>query len=99
MSATPATDSALDAALARLATAVDSLDSAVRRRKAREAASADAGTELALMQEDRARLAEELDSALDRLNRLDAAAAESAQRIDLAIAQVRTVLDDTASGA
>ncbi|MGL4323547.1 MAG: DUF4164 family protein [Beijerinckiaceae bacterium] len=89
---------ALDQVLLRLGTALDGLDAAIARRAARDAGQLNRDSELALMQEDRARLADELDDALTRLSRLDVAAAETAERLDRAMASVRTVLDALPEG-
>ena len=89
---------ALDQVLLRLGSALDGLDAAIARRAARDAGQLNRDSELALMQEDRARLADELDDALTRLSRLDAAAAETAERLDRAMASVRTVLDALPEG-
>jgi len=75
--------------LRRMRAAIDLLEAAVERRARLDARRGDADEELALMQDDRARLAVELDGALDRNRALDAANAEAAKLL----AQANTALD------
>lgn len=72
---------ALERSLKRLADAVASLERAAERRMRRDEARASAEEEYALMQDDRSRLAVELDSALDRSRALEAANAEAGARL------------------
>lgn len=83
----------LDRALARLAAALDGLETVAGLRVARDGARPEVEAELSIMQEDRARLAQDLDSALARNGRLDAALSESGERIDRAMGSIRAVLD------
>lgn len=83
---------ALDTALTRLDAALVSLEAAVSRRLAVEARRGDADLELSVMQDDRARLAVELDGALTRLKRVEAAAGEVDRRVERAMAEIRTVI-------
>ena len=64
---------ALEQSLKRLAAAVDLLERAAERRMRHDEARANAEEEYALMQDDRSRLAVELDAALDRSRALEAA--------------------------
>ena len=86
-------ESAIDAAVKRLAMALDALDAAVERR-----AQADR-TEVALLGHvqalglDRARLADTLDGEAARSRRLETANREVAQRLDTAIASIQSVLE------
>lgn len=89
----------IDQALARLGAALGVLEAAASRRLEAERSKSSLETELALMQDDRARLAVELDGALARAGRLDATVEELARRIDRAIHQVRGVLDGDAAPA
>ncbi len=89
---------ALDRALARLASALEGLETVVGLRVAHEGARPDVEAELAAMQDDRARLAQDLDMALARAGRLDAALAESGERIDRAVGEVRAALGQAAQG-
>nr|WP_293867020.1 DUF4164 domain-containing protein [uncultured Alsobacter sp.] len=86
----------VDQALARLGAALGVLEAAASRRLEAERSKSSLETELALMQDDRARLAVELDGALARAGRLDATVEELARRIDRAIHNVRGVLDGDA---
>ncbi len=83
---------ALQRALGRLHGAIDALDAAAERRAEAEAARADADAEYAVMQDDRSRLAVELDAALARNRALDRVADEVAARVDRAGATVRDIL-------
>jgi chromosome segregation ATPase len=71
----------LDAALARLTAALDQLDAAAQRRSALDAQRRDLVEELAVMQDDRARLAAELDGATARAQGLEAAQVEVGRRL------------------
>jgi hypothetical protein len=75
--------------LRRMRAAIDLLEAALERRARRDAQRGDADEELTLMQDDRARLAVELDSALDRSRALKAANVEAAKRL----AQASAALD------
>ncbi|HST94110.1 MAG TPA: DUF4164 domain-containing protein [Microvirga sp.] len=82
----------LDDAMKRLEMALGLLEASVSRRLESERRRGDLETELQLMQDDRARLAVELDSALTRLNRFEAAADDVSRRVREAIGAVQTVL-------
>ncbi len=82
----------LEPSLKRLRAAIDLLEAAVERRARQDSARADVQEELALMQDDRARLAVELDGALDRNRGLLSANAEAARRLSRAGAAIRAVL-------
>lgn len=83
--------SSAEAALARLSTALARLESAVSRRLEDERHE-DREAELALMAEDRARLAAALDAASARLAQVEATTGEVGVRIDRAIGAVERVL-------
>ncbi len=83
----------LEPSLKRLRAAIDLLEAAVERRMRQDDAQGDAQEELALMQDDRARLAVELDGALDRNRGLLAANREAARLLGRAGAAVRSVVD------
>ncbi|MET0605233.1 MAG: DUF4164 family protein [Beijerinckiaceae bacterium] len=87
---------ALDRALARLAAALDGLETVVGLKLAHEGARPELEAELSVMQEDRARLAQDLDMALARAGALDAALAETGERIDRAIGEIRAALEPAA---
>ena len=79
--------------LMRLRSAVESLEQAEARRRENQRQTGPIETELALMQDDRARLATELDAALARSNRVETWADDLTRRIDAAMTAVRAVLD------
>lgn len=89
--------SQLDAALKRLEEALGLLEVAVTRRLDAERGRTDRETELQIMQDDRAQLALDLDTALARLHRFETAADEIGQRVERAMGAVRAALDDTIS--
>jgi len=88
----------LEPSLKRLRAAIDLLEAAVERRARQDSARADVQEELALMQDDRARLAVELDGALDRNRGLLSANAEAARRLSRAGAAIRAVIAGAAGG-
>jgi hypothetical protein len=83
----------LKAALKRLTAALDQLEAAAERRAKAESERNDLEEELALMQDDRSRLAVELDGALARGRALDVASTEVAQRLRSAGAVLRALLE------
>jgi hypothetical protein len=83
----------LEPSLKRLRAAIDLLEGAIERRLRQEEAQGDSREELALMQDDRARLAVELDSALETNRGLMAANEEAARRLAQAGAAIRAVLE------
>jgi hypothetical protein len=88
----------LEPSLKRLRAAIDLLEGAIERRLRQEEAQGDAMEELALMQDDRARLAVELDSALETNRGLLAANEEAARRLAQAGAAIRAVLQRATGG-
>ena len=78
--------------LKRMRAALDLLEAAVERRLQRDARRADADEELALMQDDRARLAVELDGALNGHRALLAANAAAGERLAQACATIEDML-------
>jgi hypothetical protein len=83
----------LEPSLKRLRAALDLLDAAVEKRVRQDGAQGDAQEELALMQDDRARLAVELDGALDRNRGLLSANNEAAKRLGRAGAAIRAIIE------
>jgi Domain of unknown function (DUF4164) len=79
--------------LVRLRAAVEALEQAEARRRENQRQTGPIETELALMQDDRARLATELDAALARSNRVEALSEDLTRRVDAAITTVRAVLE------
>ena len=92
MSFDPSAAPSLDGALARLDVALSRLEAGVALRVEAEVAPDDRDTELALMAEDRARLAAALDAASARLAEVETAAGEVEERLDRAIVAVEGVL-------
>ena len=88
----------LEPSLKRLRAAIDLLEGAIERRLRQDEAQGDAMEELALMQDDRARLAVELDSALESNRGLLAANEEAARRLAQAGAAIRAVLQRATGG-
>jgi hypothetical protein len=84
---------ALEKSLRRLAAAVDSLERAAERRMRHDEARVNADEEYALMQDDRSRLAVELDAALDRSRTLEAANAEAGARLAHAAEAIGAIVE------
>jgi Domain of unknown function (DUF4164) len=84
---------AIELSLKRLAAAVDSLERAAERRTRQDEARANAEEEFALMQDDRARLAVELDAALDRSRALEAANVNAGERLAEAARAIGRVIE------
>jgi len=82
----------LDDAMKRLEKALGLLEASVSRRLEADRRRGDLETELQLMQDDRSRLAEELDGALTRLHRFEAATDDVSRRVRDAIGAVQAVL-------
>jgi uncharacterized protein YicC (UPF0701 family) len=83
----------LDEAMKRLENALGLLEASVSRRLEAERRRGDLETELQIMQDDRARLAVELDGAITRLNRVEAAADDVGHRVKAAIGAIQDVLE------
>lgn len=75
----------LDQALTRLDAALAQLEAAARRRLEAERGRGNLETELTLMQDDRARLAVELDGTMARLGHVQSVAEEVDRRLDRAM--------------
>ena len=82
----------LDEAVKRLENALGLLEASIARRLDVEKRRGDLETELQIMQDDRARLAVELDGALTRLHRVEAAADNVGERVRRAIGAIEDVL-------
>jgi len=85
--------SAIDAASRRLALAMDALEAAVERRREADRGQSALAEQLHNLGTDRSRLAAELDIAAARIRMLETTNREIARRLDLAIEQVRGVLE------
>jgi uncharacterized membrane protein YccC len=85
--------SAIETATRRLALALDALDAAVERRREADRAEAQLVAQLHALGGDRSRLAAELDAAAAHARRLESTNHEIARRLDLAIENVRSVIE------
>jgi D-serine deaminase-like pyridoxal phosphate-dependent protein len=86
----------LETSLKRLASAVEALEWATDMRMRHDEARATTQEEFALMQDDRSRLAVELDAAVDRSRALESANAEAAKRLAHAAQAIENVLGQPA---
>jgi predicted nucleic acid-binding Zn-ribbon protein len=84
---------ALEEATKRLEAALGALEATVGRRLHLERRRGDLETELQIMQDDRARLAVELESAAARLEQLENATGDVSRRVHRAVGAVREVID------
>ena len=89
----------LETSLKRLTSAVEALEWATDLRMRHDEARASTQEEFALMQDDRSRLAVELDAAIDRSRALESANAEAAKRLARAAQTVERVLGRLAPDA
>jgi hypothetical protein len=85
--------SAIDAAVKRLALALDALDAAVDRRQDADRDEQELAAQVHALGVDRARLASALDGEAARSRRLETANRDIAERLDSAIASINSVLD------
>jgi Domain of unknown function (DUF4164) len=85
--------SMIDAATRRLVLALDALEAALDRRLEADANGSALATQFHALGADRSRLASELDAETARSRQLEAANREIARRLDMAIDQIRLVLD------
>jgi chromosome segregation ATPase len=83
---------AVDAATKRLQQALDALESALERRLELDRGRGALSDQVVSFGADRSRLAAELDQAAARASRLETTNREVAQRLDAAIATIRSVL-------
>ncbi len=88
----------LDAALQRLASALDQLEAAAERRQKADAARGDLEEELAVMQDDRSRMAVDLDAALARNKALAHANSEVQRRLTRVSSTIQSLLPEESSG-
>lgn len=86
--------SAIDAAVKRLAQALDALDAAVDRRREADRAEATLAAQVQALGVDRSKLAAALDAETARGRALETANREVAQRLDTAIAGIQSVLSE-----
>lgn len=85
--------SAVDAAVRRLALALDALDAAVERRREADRNEDGLAQQLQALGIDRTRLAEALDQETARIRELEETNRDVARRIDAAMATIQSVLD------
>ena len=83
----------LDAATRRLMAALEALESAVERRREADRDENELASRIQALGADRSRLADELDGSLVKSRRLERANREIAERLDVAIGTIRSVLD------
>ncbi len=88
----------LDAALARFEKALSAVEAAGGERRENTLSLSDLEEELAVMQDDRSRLALDLDAALARAAMLEKARDEALRRIEQASAGVAAVLGEANQG-
>ena len=84
---------AVDAAVKRLALALDALDAAVERRREADRGEEALAAQVQALGSDRSKLAASLDGETARSRKLEATNREIAQRLDSAIAGIQSVLD------
>ena len=85
--------SAIDSAVKRLALALDSLDAAVERRREADRSEEALASQLHALGVDRTKLAAALDGEAARSRRLESTNREIAERLDVAMASIQSVLD------
>lgn len=83
----------IEIATRRLAAALDALESAVERRGESDRSEDDLAARIQALGSDRSRLANELDGTLVRSRALERANREIAERLDVAIDTIRSVID------
>jgi chromosome segregation ATPase len=87
------TDKTIDAALAELRQAISGLDNAVDARLDRQRETGEIEGEVRRVHADRSKLAQELDQAEFRANRLEEVNREVSRRLVTAMETIRAVLD------
>lgn len=83
-----------ESALKSLDASLGQLEAAAQRKLDLERRRGDLETELAIMQDDRSRLATDLDGTLSRLRRIEGAADDAVTRLDRAMLAINAVLGD-----
>jgi len=87
----------IELATRRLAAALDALETAVERRREADRAEDELGARIQALGADRSRLANELDGTLTRSRALERTNREIAERLDVAIDTIRSVLEGESS--
>jgi chromosome segregation ATPase len=85
--------SAIDTAVKRLALALDGLDAAVERRHEADHDVEQLAQQLQTLSVDRSKLAADLDNKTALARKLEATNREVAERLDIAITSIQSVLD------
>ncbi len=85
--------SRLDSAMASFSEALENLETSVNRGIQRQVAADGLESELSALRQDRARLAQELDSMKSEAKALEGVTDEVSQRLDSAIRDIRSVLE------
>jgi Domain of unknown function (DUF4164) len=85
--------SAIEAATRRLAAALDALEAAVERRREADRSEGALAAQVQALGTDRSRLAADLDVVTARSRSLEATNRDIAQRLDVAIDSIRSVLE------
>ena len=83
-----------ESALKSLDASLGQLEAAAQRKLDLERRRGDLETELAIMQDDRSRLATDLDGTLSQLRRVEGAADDAVKRLDRAMLAINAVLGD-----
>jgi exonuclease VII small subunit len=83
-----------ESALKILEASLGQLEAAAQRKLDLERRRGDLETELAIMQDDRSRLATDLDGTLSQLRRVEGAADDAVKRLDRAMLAINAVLGD-----
>ena len=84
---------AIDTATRRLAAALDALEAAVERRRDADKDESALAAQVHALDSDRSRLASELDAVSARAKALETSNRDIAQRLDVAIETVRSVIE------
>ena len=87
----------LELATRRLMAALDALERAVERRREADRDEDELATRIQALGADRSRLADELDGSLMKSRKLERANREIAERLDVAIGSIRSVLNGSAA--
>lgn len=85
--------SEIEQATRRLAAALDALENAVERRREHDRGEAELAARIQALGVDRSRLANELDGTLVRSRELERTNREIAQRLDVAIDTIKSVIE------
>jgi hypothetical protein len=85
--------SAIEAATKRLAAALDALEAAVERRRDADKSESALAAQVHALGSDRSRLASDLDTVTARARKLETTNRDIAQRLDVAIDTIRSVLE------